>query len=91
MNATLPVAIFFLLSNMYLTIAPFVPPTDGQNVYEDLPYYLHCVVGIAIIAAGGVYWVIWAQVLPRIQGYTLERETIVQDDGWTRNKFVHRY
>lgn len=90
-TATMPVAIFFLLSNVYLTLAPFVPPTDGQNVYENLPYYLHCVVGIAIILAGGVYWVFWAQVIPRMRGYRLARETIVGDDGWTRHEFYKAY
>ncbi|PGH12205.1 hypothetical protein AJ80_06825 [Polytolypa hystricis UAMH7299] len=91
-NATLPVVIFFLLSNIYLVVAPFVPPTDGQNVYETLPYYLHCVVGIAIIVAGGFYWIVWAQLLPRLGNYKLEHEVVLQDDGWTRKQFtkVHR-
>ncbi|EHK96508.1 putative High-affinity methionine permease [Glarea lozoyensis 74030] len=89
-KATLPVAVFFLLSNIYLVIAPFIPPTDGQNVYEHLPYYLHCLVGIGIFVAGAVYWVIWAQILPRIGGYELVRETIVERDGWGRVEFVKR-
>ncbi|KAF2421120.1 amino acid transporter [Tothia fuscella] len=89
-RATLPVTIFFLLSNIYLAVAPYVPPdTPDQNVYESLPYWLHCVVGLAIIAAGGVYWVIWAQVLPRVRGYRLEKHVVRGEDGWTRNRFVH--
>lgn len=88
-HATLPVAVFFLLSNLYLAIAPFVPPdSPDQNVYENLPYWLHCVVGLGIIAAGGVYWVIWAVLLPRLGKYRLEKEVIVGSDGWTRNTFV---
>lgn len=90
-RATLPVVVFFLLSNIYLVVAPFVPPSDGQNVYESLPYYLHCVVGMGVIAAGGVYWLIWAQIMPKIGGYKLEREVIVQEDGWSRNVFTRRY
>lgn len=87
-KATLPVAVFFLLSNIYLTVAPFVPPTDGNSVYETLPYYLHCLVGIAIIVAGGIYWVIWAVLLPRIGHYRLEREVVVDEiDGWERHVF----
>jgi hypothetical protein len=89
-RATLPIAVFFLLSNIYLTIAPFVPPSAGQNVYEHLPYYLHCVVGIGILLAGAVYWVIWAVVLPRLGGYELVRESRVMSDGWTRNVFERR-
>ncbi|KUJ18813.1 amino acid transporter [Mollisia scopiformis] len=89
-RATLPIAIFFLLSNIYLVVAPFVPPSAGQNVYEHLPYYLHCVVGIGILLAGAVYWSIWAIILPRIGGYDLIRESKVMDDGWTRNVFARR-
>lgn len=90
-SATLPVIIFFLLSNIYLVIAPFVPPEDGQNIYEDLPYWIHCVVGFGIIFAGGVYWVIWAKILPKIGGYELVREVVYDDiDGWDRNAFFKR-
>lgn len=87
-KATLPVAIFFLLSNIYLVVAPFVPPSDGQSVYESLPYYLHCVVGFGIIGAGGVYWLVWAVILPKLGNYRLEREVIVDEiDGWERHIF----
>ncbi|KAL5313520.1 hypothetical protein ACEPPN_017940 [Leptodophora sp. 'Broadleaf-Isolate-01'] len=88
-RATLPVVVFFLLANLFLVIAPYVPP-EGQNVYEHLPYYLHCVVGVGIFVVGGVYWVIWAQILPRIGGYELIREGAVGQDGWTYNVFVKK-
>jgi len=68
-----------------------VPPEDGVSVYETLPYYLHCVVGIAIIAGGGVYWLIWAIVLPKLGKYELVRETSFDEiDGWERSHFVKR-
>jgi hypothetical protein len=86
-RATLPIAIFFMLSNIYLVVAPFVPPTDGQNVYKSLPYYLHCVVGIAIFVAGAIYWVVWAVIMPKVGGYKLVRETVEMSDGWTTNVF----
>lgn len=87
-SASLPVAVFFLLSNIYLVIAPFIPPSDGNSFYETLPYYLHCVVGFGIIAAGGVYWLIWAIILPKLGHYTLVREEVVDDiDGWERHVF----
>ena len=90
-KASLPVAIFFTLSNIYLVVAPFVPPSEGQNIYVSLPYYTHCVVGIGIIAAGGVYWLFWAKVLPYIGKYRLVREVQVDTiDGWDRNVFVRR-
>ncbi|KOS22973.1 High-affinity methionine permease [Escovopsis weberi] len=90
-SATLPVVIFFMLSNIYLVVAPFVPPTDGQSVYNSLPYYIHCVVGFGVLFAGAVYWFVWAKVLPRIGGYELVEETVVDEiDGWERSVFSRR-
>ncbi|OAA56720.1 high affinity methionine permease [Niveomyces insectorum RCEF 264] len=90
-QATWPVVLFFFLSNVYLVVAPFVPPSAGQSVYEHLPYYIHCVVGFGLIAAGGVYWVFWAKILPAIGRYQLVREVQIDDiDGWERNVFVRR-
>ena len=90
-SATLPVVVFFMLSNIYLVIAPFVPPSAGQNIYDDLPYWIHCVVGFGIIIAGGVYWLIWAVILPKIGKYELIRETQYDSiDGWERNVLTRR-
>ncbi|KAI2681684.1 hypothetical protein CBS147355_2894 [Penicillium roqueforti] len=87
-RATLPVTIFFMLSNLYLAVAPYVPPSDGQNVYEQLPYYLHCVVALALFAAGAIYYVVWAVLLPRIGKYVLVKESVVDADGWSRSVFT---
>ncbi|PKY00292.1 high affinity methionine permease [Aspergillus campestris IBT 28561] len=87
-RATLPVTIFFFLSNCYLVVAPYVPPTPDQNVYKELPYYLHCVVAVAIFALGAVYWVGWSVVLPKLGGYLLVKETVVDADGWSRSVFT---
>ena len=90
-KATLPVAVFFMLSNIYLVVAPFVPPSEGQSVYKTLPYWIHCVVGFGIIFAGGVYWLVWAIILPKIGRYELVREVKYDFiDGWERNVFVRR-
>ncbi|SZE99282.1 unnamed protein product [Blumeria hordei] len=85
--ATLPVVCFFLLSNLFLVLAPFVPPSMGQTVYKTLPYYLHCVVGIGIMACGALYWLVWAVILPKLGKYQLVRTEQVMEDGWTRNIF----
>ncbi|ATY66409.1 high affinity methionine permease [Cordyceps militaris CM01] len=90
-KATLPVAVFFCLSNVYLVVAPFVPPSEGQNVYEHLPYWIHCVVGFGVIGAGGVYWLIWTKALPKIGRYQLVRETYMDEiDGWERSRFTKK-
>ncbi|BCS21055.1 high affinity methionine permease [Aspergillus puulaauensis] len=87
-RATLPVTIFFCLSNLYLVIAPYIPPTEDQNVYEQLPYYLHCVVALGIFGAGAIYYLIWAVAMPRLGGYVLVKETVVDADGWSRSVFT---
>ncbi|KIW64246.1 hypothetical protein PV04_09193 [Phialophora macrospora] len=90
-RASWPVTLLFLLSNLYLVVAPFVPPDEGQNVYNDLWYALHCVVGMSIIAAGGVYWLVWAVLLPGIGKYELIRETKIDGlTGWEQNAFSTR-
>ncbi|KAK6428186.1 methionine permease [Oleoguttula sp. CCFEE 5521] len=90
-RATLPVVIFFFLSNVYLVVAPFIPPDDGQSIYESLPYWLHCVVGWGIFAGGGLYWLIWAKIVPKIGKYELVREATVDSvDGWERHYFVRK-
>ncbi|KAH8589634.1 amino acid/polyamine transporter I [Bisporella sp. PMI_857] len=84
------VAGFFLLSNLYLVIAPYIPPpTADDNVYASLPYWIHCVVTWGIFGVGGVYWVFWAKLLPWWGGYRLEKH-VEQEDGveWPRNRFI---
>jgi hypothetical protein len=79
-----------MLSNLYLVVAPYIPPNiPDQNQYNGLPYYLHCLVGLAIIAAGGVYWVVWAIVLPRLGDSMLAKAVFKGEDGGTRDVFVH--
>lgn len=89
-RATLPVVVFFLLSNLFLVVAPFVPPGEGQNVYETLPYWLHCVVGLGVFLLGGIYWVVWAHILPKLGKYDLIREETIGEDGMTQGMFVKR-
>ncbi|KAI5310290.1 hypothetical protein KEM55_008955 [Ascosphaera atra] len=90
-KASWPVAVFFLLSNIYLTISPFIPPASKeQNVYDKLPYYLHCVVAFAMFALGLLYWAVWAVIMPRLGGYELQTEEVVAADGSARTVVVRR-
>ena len=67
----------------------FTCRTGDESVYESLPYYLHCLVGIGILLAGLVYWVVWAKILPKIGGYSLQREVYYDElDGWERARFI---
>lgn len=86
-RASWPVVLFFFLSNVFLSIAPLVPPAPGMKPYKNLPYWLHVVVALGVFALGGVYWVFWARILPRLGRYRLERDTEIQDDGVSRSVF----
>lgn len=86
-KATLPVAIFFFLSSLYLIVAPFVPPEKpSQNIYKHLPYWSHAVAGIAIFGVGAIYWLLWAVIIPKIGGYQLKVRQVVDSQGWLRNE-----
>ncbi|SSD61927.1 probable High-affinity methionine permease [Saccharomycodes ludwigii] len=82
---------FFMLANLYLIIAPYVPPTAGDSIYESMPYWIHCVVAWGVFAFGGLYWVIWYVVLPKIGGYDLIDTEVLGDDGFWRKKIVKKY
>ncbi|KAJ5923588.1 hypothetical protein N7454_008833 [Penicillium verhagenii] len=87
-RASLPVTGFFLLSNIYLVVTPYIPPDAGQNVYKNLPYYLHCVVALGVFAMGAVYYTVWAVLMPRWGGYLLVKESVMGSDGWSRSVFT---
>ncbi|CDK28532.1 unnamed protein product [Kuraishia capsulata CBS 1993] len=88
LKATIPVTVFFGLSSLYLIIAPYIPPAESQKhaVYNDLPYYVHCVTALGIFFVGFVYWLFWAQILPRLFGYSLQVEEILGEDGFWRKE-----
>lgn len=85
------VTAFFMLANLYLIVAPYVPPTGDQSVYQSLPYWIHCVVAWGIFAFGGVYWVIWSRVLPKLGKYELIDSEVLGEDGFWRKKIVKKY
>nr|UJH94491.1 Mup1.1 [Starmerella bombicola] len=91
-KATLPVAIFFLLGNLYLIASPFVPPaTAADNQYKDLPYWIHCVVGLGFFVVGALYWLVSFVIWPKLRGYELRTELYVDADGWDQQRLVkHR-
>jgi hypothetical protein len=86
-RATLPVTVFFMLSNMYLVVAPYVPP-EGKGVYKHLPYYLHCVVALGLFGCGALYYLVWTILMPWLGRYMLVKETVMDSDGWSRSVFT---
>jgi amino acid transporter len=71
-------------------IAPFLRPANGIGDTPPLPYYLYCLVGIAIMVFGVIYWAVWRIVLPKIFGYELVPTKVVLDDGTTVNVFSRK-
>ncbi|KXN82021.1 High-affinity methionine permease [Leucoagaricus sp. SymC.cos] len=61
-------AVFFGTANVFLFLAPFVPPPAGAEPYETLPYWTHAVVGWVLFGLGAIWWVV------RPQGRTTSSE-----------------
>lgn len=87
LSAPVPVVLFFSVSSIYLIVAPYIPPSAGQSVYNDLPYWIHPVVTWGIFGVGAAYWVLWTIILPRVGGYQLVVREVIGTDGFWRNKF----
>lgn len=88
-KATLPVTVYFTLASIYLVVAPYIAPSKGQSVYKQLPYWLHCVVAIGILGFGGLYWVLWAVILPKLGGYYLHPiQVLDKEDKFWRTRII---
>lgn len=85
-KASVPVILFFFLASLYLIAAPYIPPVDGQKVYNSLPYWIHPVVTWGIFGVGVVYWFFWTRVFPHFGKYTLVVKEVIGEDGFWRNK-----
>ncbi|KAI0090104.1 amino acid transporter [Irpex rosettiformis] len=76
-----PLAVFFLAAAAFLLVAPFLRPANGKGDTPPLPYYLYCLVGIAVLTTGVIYWAIWRVVLPKVFGYELVPRKETLSDG----------
>jgi len=81
------VTAFFMLANVFLLVAPFIPPDSGQGPYEHLPYWIHCTTVMVIMILGCVGWYVRFRVLPRWKHYSLRRVHFKGNDGVSRAKF----
>lgn len=55
---------------------PFIPPDEPSTSY---PHYVFPVVGVGVLILGVFYWAIWAKLKPKLGGYRVEAERIVED------------
>ncbi|KAG2067149.1 amino acid transporter [Suillus decipiens] len=76
-----PLAVFFFAAAVFLLVAPFLRPPGGIGDTPPLPYYLYCLVGIAIMLAGVLYWAAWRIILPKVFGYEFVPRKETLDDG----------
>ena len=76
-----PIAVFFLAASVFLLVAPFLKPANGVGDTPPLPYYLYCLVGIAIMVTGVLYWAAWRVLLPRVLRRDLVPRKEVLGDG----------
>jgi len=77
----LSLAFFFLVATAFLIVAPFIRPPGGIGDTPPLPYYLYCLIGVAILVGGAVYWAAWKLVLPHVFGFRLVQTKEVLEDG----------
>jgi amino acid transporter len=85
-----PLAVFFLAAAAFLLIAPFLKPANGVGDTPPLPYYLYCLVGIAVMLAGVLYWAAWRIILPKVFGYELVPRKERLDDGTVVTVFSNK-
>jgi len=62
-------------------VAPFIRPANKVGDTPPLPYYLYCLIGIAVILFGVLYWAVWQLVLPYIFKFRLVPMKEILEDG----------
>ncbi|KAL8413266.1 hypothetical protein RB594_004766 [Gaeumannomyces avenae] len=76
----LPISVLYLLANIFLALVPFIPPEGNWNE-DGYPYYVFPIVGVGVLVLGAIYWLVWTQVWPRLGGYRIEAERIIDEHG----------
>ncbi|OGE50891.1 hypothetical protein PENARI_c015G03718 [Penicillium arizonense] len=80
---------FAILSNLYMVVMPWYPPSTGATGGDvSFWYATYCAVAVGIIALCGVYYYVWIKLLPRLQGFKWEQTVLKLDDGATAHRLV---
>ena len=64
-----------------MLVAPFIRPPGGIGDTPPLPYYLYCLISIAVPIVGALYWAAWKFVLPYVFRFRLVPRKEVLKDG----------
>lgn len=73
--------LIFILSHLISVIVPFIPPKEGNGVFQSIPYYILPVIGFAILGLAVIYWFCFVKLVPRFRGYKIVVERQVLADG----------
>ncbi|KAI0294040.1 amino acid transporter [Multifurca ochricompacta] len=68
-------------TKLRMLVAPFIRPPDGIGDTPPLPYYLYCLIGIAVMVVGMLYWAVWKLAFPYIFGFCLVPRKETLPDG----------
>lgn len=76
------VVAFNILIQLYLIIMPWYPPAGGQYAGDvSFWYATYAVTGVGILLTCGLYYYVWAIVLPKWRDYSLRQELVTLNDG----------
>ncbi|OCF32482.1 high-affinity methionine permease [Kwoniella heveanensis BCC8398] len=83
------VVLFFLASNLFLLVMPWVPPTGGiNNSSFGFFYGASSITGLGIVFACALYFVVWSKVFPKLGGYQLRQIVVALPDGALTHKII---
>ncbi|OAA63770.1 high-affinity methionine permease [Niveomyces insectorum RCEF 264] len=75
-----PVVIFNILTQLYLFVMPWYPPKHG-GADVSFWYGTYIVTGLGILGLCGIYYWVWAVLLPKWKGYKLRQEVLELGNG----------
>ncbi|KAK9245247.1 amino acid permease-domain-containing protein [Lipomyces tetrasporus] len=76
-HSYLPITLTYLFSNIFLMYMPLVK-IPGQ---EGHPGFAMAGLGMGCLFIGVIYWVVWSIILPRLGGYRIVDEMVIDQDG----------
>ncbi|ODO09525.1 hypothetical protein I350_03128 [Cryptococcus amylolentus CBS 6273] len=83
------VVLFFLASNIFLLVMPWVPPPGGLNGGSYSFFYASSsLTGIGIIATCALYFFVWTRWLTKWGNYQLRQTVVTLPDGAVTHQII---
>ncbi|MCJ1432071.1 hypothetical protein MMC27_001427 [Xylographa pallens] len=81
--------LFYLAVSAFILVMPWYPPAGGADGGDvSFWYATYCVVGLGILLACAVYYVLWIYVLPRFGNYQIRQEVVPLPFGANTHRLV---